>query len=303
VQHPDIWSEWLLNRRFGGDPQHFSAMMSYLNPIRDRVLSRVGLDDGRVLLDVGCGDGLIAFGALEKFPTCRVIFSDISMPLLEHARVRAQESRLLTRCEFLCASATDLSTLAADSVDAITVRSVLIYVDDRQKAFDEFFRVLKPGGQLSIFEPIYNFNEENLPHLFLGYDVTPVQEIAHKVKQLYETYLPSSDPLRNFTERDLPRWAAAAGFENIHLELFVRYNQRVGSPPMPEKAWEIFLNRSGNPKLPTPFEAMQEVLTPAEIATFTAYLRPLVEAGKVTGTEHQARGYLWAVKPDDRSTA
>ena len=63
----DIWSRWLLNRRFGGDPERLTHVLDYLYPVRDKVLSHINLDGGRTLLDVGCGDGLIAFGALEKF--------------------------------------------------------------------------------------------------------------------------------------------------------------------------------------------------------------------------------------------
>ena len=81
----DMWSQWLVNRRFGGDPQRMKEMLDCLYPVRDKVLSHVELSEGETLLDVGCGDGLIAFGALEKFHTCRVIFSDISDDLLQHA--------------------------------------------------------------------------------------------------------------------------------------------------------------------------------------------------------------------------
>ena len=44
----------------------------------------------------------------------------------------------------------------ADDVlnDAVTVRSVLIYVAAKAASFREFARVLRPGGRLSIFEPI-----------------------------------------------------------------------------------------------------------------------------------------------------
>lgn len=56
-------------------------MLEHLYPIRDRVLGHTGLDDGEVLLDVGCGDGLIALGALEKITSSRVIFSDISQEM------------------------------------------------------------------------------------------------------------------------------------------------------------------------------------------------------------------------------
>lgn len=37
---------------------------------------------------------------------------------------------------------------------------MLIYVEDKQRAFDEFFRVLRPGGRLSIYEPINRFGME-----------------------------------------------------------------------------------------------------------------------------------------------
>jgi cyclopropane fatty-acyl-phospholipid synthase-like methyltransferase len=64
-----------------------------LYPIRDRVLDHAALRDGDTLLDIGCGDGLIAFGALEKSPASRIIFSDISQDLLDHARSLAHQTR------------------------------------------------------------------------------------------------------------------------------------------------------------------------------------------------------------------
>jgi cyclopropane fatty-acyl-phospholipid synthase-like methyltransferase len=39
---------------------------NFLYPIRDQVLGHASLHDDETLLDVGCGDGLIAFGALER---------------------------------------------------------------------------------------------------------------------------------------------------------------------------------------------------------------------------------------------
>jgi arsenite methyltransferase len=44
--------------------------------VRDRILDDAELKAGEVLLDVGCGDGLIGIGALDR--GARVIFSDIS---------------------------------------------------------------------------------------------------------------------------------------------------------------------------------------------------------------------------------
>ena len=133
--------------------------LARLCPIRDKVLDHVGVTQRELLLDVGCGDGLIAFGALAMNPTIRVIFSDISQDLLDHATSLAHQMSVADRCECLCASADDLSALGDRSVDGVTVRSVLIYVADKRRAFQEFARVLRPGGRLSIFEPINRFGE------------------------------------------------------------------------------------------------------------------------------------------------
>jgi len=218
----DIWSQWLLNRRFGGDPERMKKMFDFLYPIRDKVLSHINLGGNETLLDVGCGDGLIAFGALEKFETGRVIFSDISEELLNHAETLAQKMNVHHRCQFVRASADDLSMFEGASVDAVTTRSVLIYVSAKQKSFNEFYRVLKAGGHLSIFEPINRFGHPEPPGQLWGYDVSLVWDIAQKVRTLYERLQPTeSDPMIDFDERDLLRQAERAGFPDVHLELQV----------------------------------------------------------------------------------
>lgn len=59
----DIWSQWMLNRRFGGDPERMKMMLDFLYALRDKMLSHIHLKEKETLLDVGGGDGLIAFGA------------------------------------------------------------------------------------------------------------------------------------------------------------------------------------------------------------------------------------------------
>jgi len=285
----DIWIQWLLNRRFGGDPERMKKMFDFLNPVRDKVLSHVNAGENQTLLDVGCGDGLIAFGALEKFESCRVIFSDISEDLLNHVQGLMQEMNLQDRCQFVRASADDLSVLGNESVDAVTTRSVLIYVSAKQQAFNEFHRVLKPGGGLSIFEPINRFAFPEPPDRFGSYDVTPVMEIAQKLKDVYlRIQPPDADPMTDFDERDLVAQAEKAGFREIHLELEIEIKPQEGGN------WEEMIRTAGNPKIPTLEEAIQQALTPAEAETFVSYLRPLVESGQ--GVRRFARAYLWAAK-------
>ena len=295
----DQWAQWLLHRRFGGDLQHEQAMLKELSVWRDRILEHASITEGETVLDAGCGDGLIAFGALDRVgEKGQVIFSDISQDLLNHSRSLAESLQVLDRCRFVRAPAEDLAPIAPGSVDVVTTRSVLIYVQAKQQALHEFFRVLKPGGRLSIFEPINRFCYPEPPHRFLGYDVTPIEEIAGKVHAVFERiHEPVSSPLLNFDERDLLIFVERTGFAEIHLEFQASIKQPKPIDANAESGrptWETLLKSSGNPLNPTLEEAMAQALSPHEVEQFTAYLRPLVES--MQGYERQAVAYLWAMK-------
>ena len=291
----DKWAEWLLERRHGGDPEQQRRNLPFLRDVRDRVLENAEISGGETLLDVGTGDGLIAFGALDKVGEVgRVILSDISRDLLDRSRKLAEELGSLDRCRFLQAPADDLAAVADDSVDVVTTRSVLIYVEDKQRSFKEFYRVLKPGGRASIFEPINSFKMQDARQRFLGYDVEPVRELAEKVWAVYErNQPPATDPMLNFDERDLFDLAGAAGFDEVRLtyEASITTGSPFNEEPVP---WDVLLKTSGNPKQPPFGVAMEEALSPEEREEFTNHLRPLVEAGQQR--RPVAVAYLKAVK-------
>lgn len=289
----DIWARWLLDRRDAGDPEQALRSNEYLRAIRDRVLDKADLKEGDILLDVGCGDGLIAFGALERLQSGTVIFSDVSQDLLRHAQAAAAELGFLSRSQFLRASAEDLSQLIYSSVDVVTTRSVLIYVRDKSRALREFHRVLKPGGRISLFEPINRFGYPPPDHIFAGYDVTEVVELARKVKDVYRQAQPEDeDPMIDFDERDLLAFAEQAGFQELHLAL------EIDIEPMTENGnWVSFVKRAPNPLAPTLEEAVGQSLTEAEQERFLSHLRPLVEQRK--GIRRHAVAYVWGRRSGD----
>jgi arsenite methyltransferase len=289
---PDRWHRWMLDLRFGGDAAARDKLLSeLLYPVRETVLGKAQLAPGETVLDVGTGDGLIAFGALEQLgPAGQVIFSDISQDLLDHCRAAASAEGVLDQCRFVLAPADDLAAVPDASVDVVTTRSVLIYVKEKAQALREFYRVLKPGGRASLFEPINVLMSMPDPDLFLGYDVTPVRSLAARVTALYESLQPPGvDPMIDFDDRDLVRHTQDAGFPRINLELRVSVETR--KDPVP---WEVFSRTAGNPLVPTMAQAMSQVLNPQEIIDFTAHLKPLVESG--TGLDRRALAYLTAIK-------
>ena len=283
AEKADIWASWIRHRRTGGDPELEAKTMAELGKMRDRVLDNARLQPGDTLLDVGCGNGLIGFGALER-GAGRVLFSDISQDLLDDARAVAEELLLLDRCEVLQARAENLAVVPDASVDVVTTRSVLIYVEDKARAFSELFRVLRPGGRASLFEPVNRLNRFRK-----AYETEAVKELDDRLQALFDRIQPpDSDPMLTFDDRDLVDLAERAGFGEIRLTLEVEVK-----PPEPMR-WETFLEVAWNPKLPTFAEAMEQVFSPEERDAYVAVLRPLVEAGR--GSRRMATAFLSAVK-------
>jgi ubiquinone/menaquinone biosynthesis C-methylase UbiE len=289
----DRWAKWLLETRFGGDEAQLERTLAFLRPVRDRVIANARIGRGDTVLDVGAGDGLIGFAALDLVgDEGRVIFSDISDDLLARCRELAAGR---PGAEFVHASADDLSAIPAESVDVVTTRSVLIYVDDKERVFAEFFRVLKPGGRLSIFEPINRWYHEQRPETeFWGFDGSGVPDLVEKLMTAYEADAPPPEesPMLDFDERDLVRFARAAGFELFRLE----YEAAVvdGAPTGGPASWIAFWSFAGNPNMPTIGEVVEQALTLDEAQRFEAHLRPLVERGE--GITRSAVAYLSATK-------
>jgi SAM-dependent methyltransferase len=287
----DKWASWVLSGRDGDDEglrrQYAPAMRAY----RDGVLDRAAIEPADVVLDVGAGDGLIGLGALERLgPAGRVIFSDVSADLLAECRRRAGGD---PRCTFVRASADDLAGLADASVDVVTTRSVLMYLPDQRPAFAEFARVLRPGGRLSVFEPINRFHAGRDESQWLGLDLSPVADLVARVLAVYRSSEPAEAPIVAFDERDLLARAENAGFTAIELD----YRAQVGVPvdgPPPD--WDALRRTAPNPLVPTYAEALEAALTEAERDRLESHVRARLAAGaprRVT----LATAYLRAVRP------
>jgi len=270
----DRWAEWLAERRFGGDPAVRAELLAQLAETRDRVLDRAELREGETLLDVGCGEGLIGFGALER-GAATVIFSDISTDLLGFCREAATELDVLDRCRFVEASADGLAGIEDKSVDVVTTRSVLIYVEEKAAAFGEFGRVLRAGGRISLWEPINRFGAEERRRGFTGVQADGLEAVTAKLRSVFDEIQPlDTDPMLDFDERDLLRLAEEAGFFPIRLTLDARIEA------MAPRSWDVSLDTAWNPNVPTLREAMEQVLSPDERDRLTASLRPVVEGGE-----------------------
>jgi arsenite methyltransferase len=298
VETGDEWSDWLLVRRHAGNPDYQRVVQAVIERIRDRVLDRARLRPELTLADIGSGEGLVAFGAIARVgPSLRVILTDVSAPLLAHARHRAIELGVERQCTFLQCSAEKLEGIGDASVDAVTTRAALAYVADKAAALREFHRILKPGGVFSSAEPVFRDAAMEAVHLTVLVRAQPAgaePSLRDLLQRWKAAQYPSTQeeqqasPMTNYTERDLVRCACLAGFGNVHLELHIDVR------PSAICNWDVFLDVAPHPLAPTLRHIMATQFLEPERRLFESILRPRVESGQ--NTDQDVISYLTAEK-------
>ena len=271
----DRWADWVLRIRQGGDPARLEQMMAVLGPVRDRVLDAAAPAPGETVLDVGCGDGLLGFAALDRVaPGGTVVFSDVSEALLEHCRAAAAGLGLADRCDFVRTGLPDLAGIPDGSVDVVVLRSVLLYVRDKPACLRSLHRVLRPGGRLSLFEPVNRFGSPEPPDRLWTFDVgqpPEVRELADRVAAAARADRPADDPIVDYDERQLLAAAEAAGFTDLSLAYEARVGTDVGFGLTRMPIGDM-LGTAPNPTSPTYGELLDRALEAAERDRLVAHL-------------------------------
>jgi len=101
------------------------------------------------VVDLGSGAGNDCFVARALTgDTGRVIGIDMTEPMIEKARNNLKKLGY-SNVEFRLGDIEDMPVIS-DSTDVVISNCVLNLVPDKGKAFSEIFRILKPGGHLSV---------------------------------------------------------------------------------------------------------------------------------------------------------
>lgn len=128
-------------------------------------LVRAGIEPGQRALDVACGTGVMARHLQDLVGAQGAVLAlDPSLPMLREAAGRGVEE--------LVAGIAEQLPLPDETVDFLSMGYALRHVADLRLAFDEFHRVLRPGGRLLILEM-----------------VPPPSRMGYQLTKLYLKYL------------------------------------------------------------------------------------------------------------------
>jgi len=182
------------------DAQGEFKPLHIMNPVRtDYIDKRVSLKD-KVVLDVGCGGGLLAEAMSKK--GARVTGLDLGKTTIEVAKLHALESKLDIR--YLNESVEQHASQHAGTYDAVNCLEMLEHVPDPASVIQAIVTLLKPGGHV-VFSTL-NRNPKSYALAVLGAEY--VLKLLPKGTHTYSQFIRPSE---------LAQWCRTASLELLDV--------------------------------------------------------------------------------------
>ena len=200
VDHSEIDKFSALAHRWWDPTSEFKPLHA-INPLRLSWIQSITNLQGKRILDVGCGGGILAESLSKAGATVTGI--DLSSKALKVAELHQLESG--TSVRYLTISAEDLAKEESQSYDVVTCMEMLEHVPDPSSVVQACAKLCKPGGH--IFFSTLNRNPKSYLFAIIGAEY--ILQLLPKGTHQYEKFIKPSE---------LAQFTRAAGLEVIELK-------------------------------------------------------------------------------------
>ncbi|MEY3935988.1 MAG: bifunctional 2-polyprenyl-6-hydroxyphenol methylase/3-demethylubiquinol 3-O-methyltransferase UbiG [Burkholderiaceae bacterium] len=200
VDHSEIDKFSALAHRWWDPTSEFKPLHA-INPLRLGWIQSITNLQGKRVLDVGCGGGILAESLSKAGATVTGI--DLSSKALKVAELHQLESG--TSVRYLTISAEDLAKEESQSYDVVTCMEMLEHVPDPSSVVQACAKLCKPGGH--IFFSTLNRNPKSYLFAIIGAEY--ILQLLPKGTHQYEKFIKPSE---------LAQFTRAAGLEVIELK-------------------------------------------------------------------------------------
>jgi SAM-dependent methyltransferase len=141
--------------------QFFVAKNSTHRIIRDEIIKPVGVSE---VLDFGCGIGYHS----KLFTTANYLGIEPLASCIKMANANYSGSNV----EFRLGDHSLLKTLKSESFDLVVAIGVLHHIDNEilERFSQEAYRVLRPGGRLTTFDPVFHSEQSKISKWVVSQD-------------------------------------------------------------------------------------------------------------------------------------
>ncbi len=131
------------------DPSRYERFSGHRSrPFAD-LLARVGADEPRLVVDLGCGTGTMTMRAASRWPTARVVGIDSSPTMLQ----RARELDSAGRVQWMQADIADWDVRSAGEPDVVLSNAALQWVPGHRELISRWCRQLRDGSWFALQVP------------------------------------------------------------------------------------------------------------------------------------------------------
>lgn len=182
---------------------------------KDAMMDWLAPRPGQHLLDVAGGTGDVAFRFLSRAgDSARATVLDMTAPMLEEGRKRAEAERLSQRLDWVVGDAMALP-FDDNSFDVYTISFGIRNVTRIPDALSEAYRVLKPGGRLMVLE-FSQLPNEAMQKAYDLYSFNVIPVMGKIIANDRESYQYLVESIRKFPDQEtFASMIREAGFDQV----------------------------------------------------------------------------------------